>query len=648
MAEPQLPADEGQTMPVATKSRALRLVEGAGAIALTLLGLFWVLELAPMLGIELYEEQLRAVALGIGFALVFLHKPADRGVRTTLPWYDALLAALGLAVMLHVAISYDRLLIVVTQRTPEVIAIGAIIVALVLEGLRRATGLPLLIVALCFIGYALMADLVPGDLQGRPIELDKLLIYLALDTNALLGTPMQVGPTIVLMFILFGQVLFAAGGGQFFTDLAMACVGRSRGGSAKIAVVASGLFGSISGTAVSNVASTGVVTIPLMRRSGYDAVTAGAIEAVASTGGQLMPPVMGTSAFLMAEILAIPYTDVVIAAAIPAFLYYIAIFFHVDLIAARDRIRVIDTSMPSFRAVLGEGWHFLIPFAVLLYSLFYRMDDPETGAVYATATTIVVGALRGYGGRQLTPRHLLSGVIDTGLIMIDLFMILAVAGFVIGILNVSGLGFALTLFLLHLGGHQLSLLLLISAAVCIVLGMGMPTIGVYILLATLVAPAIAQAGASPISAHMFIFYFGMMSMITPPIAMAAFTAATISRADPMRTGWASMKLGWVAYLIPFLFVYSPTLLMRGNPILIVFAFATALIGVFYVTVAVAGYFTRPLGAAPRVALAIAGVAAIVPATGPFGDVIDAAGIVVGAAVLAVDRLAARRSSAARS
>ena len=638
MAEPD-PVDAADPRPA-----GLRIVVTLVAAALPVLGGVWVMDVPARLGLVVFTEQMLAIMLGLAIALVFLNVAADRGKRDRLPWYDAIAAAVGLATLSHVANDYPRLMVEVSSRSTETLIIGAVVVVLVLEGLRRTTGYTLLTIVILFVFYALVADRIPGALQGQGIEPDKLLIYLALDTNAALSIPMSVGSTVVLMFILMGQLLFATGGGQCFTDIAMALMGRRRGGAAKVAVVASAMFGSISGTAVSNVASTGIVTIPLMQRSGYRAAQAGAIEAVASTGGQIMPPIMGAAAFLMAELIEISYTDVLVAAVVPALLYYLAVFVQVDLIAAREKIAVVDRDFPSIWEVLRGGWHFLLPFAVLLYALFELLVEPEVAALYAAAAIVIAGPLLGYRGRRPPLKDIVAALPRTGLVMIELFMILGAAGFVIGILNVTGLSFALTLLLVQLGGDSLIVLLVISAGVCILLGMGMPTLGVYILLATLVAPAIVEAGVPDLSAHMFIFYFGMMSMITPPVALAAFAAATIARSDPMDTGWLAMKLGWVAYVVPFLFVASPPMLMIGDSVSVVVSFVEATIGVFYVTVALVGYFARPLGAAIRIVAALAGLALFAATAMPWivSLGVGAAGAALGALVLAFSARAGRR------
>jgi TRAP transporter 4TM/12TM fusion protein len=459
----------------------------------------------------------------------------------------------------------------------------------------------------------------------------------------MLGLPMLVATTIVIAFIFFGQLLFASGGSAFFTDIALALMGRFRGGSAKIAVTASCLFGMISGSAVSNVASVGVITIPLMRRGGYPAHIAAAIESVASTGGQLMPPVMGAAAFLMAEFLQVPYREVAIAAALPALLYYYSLFVQADLLAARAGItRVEESQIPPVGRVLARGWHFLLPFATLIFVLFWLNWSPELSALAGAAVLVVTGTTIGYGDTRLTPRAMVEALRGTGLASLDLIMITAAAGFIIGILNISGLSFALTLMLVNVGEGNLWLLLLLAALVSIVLGMGMPTVGVYVLLATLVAPALVKIGLSPMASHMFVMYFGMMSMITPPVALAAYAAASLAQTDAMKTGWAAMRFGWIAFIIPFLFVRAPSLLMEGTPMTIVQALATSLAGVWMICAAFAGYCTRPLSMPMRIGFGIAGLLLFIPADAVArGELTDIAGLLLGAVLLGRELVAAR-------
>jgi TRAP transporter 4TM/12TM fusion protein len=627
--------------------RAGRAVVDGGAVLLSLGAVAWAVDLYSRLGLALYTEQFLAAMLALALPLVFLRVPAHKGDRGAVPWYDVAAAALGFCVLAYVTAVYPRLINELVYEPVEALVASTVVLALLIEGLRRSVGKVLVVVLLAFFAYALWGHHIPGQLVGRDVATATILINLALDPQSLFGTPMIIATTVVISFLLLGQLLYATGGSSFFTEIAMATMGGYRGGAAKIAVTASGLFGSISGSAVSNVLSTGVITVPLMRRSGYSPESAGAIEAVASTGGQLMPPLMGASAFVMAEFLEVPYSDVVIAAIVPAVLYYVALFIVADLEAARTGIARVDRdTLPAVRRVLRAGWFFPVPFGVLIWLLFAGGARPETAALYAAAVLAVCALVIGYEGRRLGWKDAFDALRDTGHSAVELILIVAAAGLVIGVLNLSGLSFGLTLTLVKFGGGNLAVLLVLAAVICIVLGMGMPTLGVYVLVAALVAPALTEVGVDRMAAHMFVLYFGMMSMITPPVAIAAFAAATLTRADPMRTGYAAVRFGWVAYIIPFLFVLSPTLIMKGPPASIGLAVVTALVGVWLISVAVAGYVARPLSVPMRLVFAAFGLAALVPAGGTAaGWAIDAAGVAGGLLLTFREWRAARRGDA---
>jgi len=620
-------------------------VIAALAVALTLGAIAWAADLFRAAGLLLYTEQFLCGMLALALPLVFLTHRSTATAPARSPWYDWIAALAGFAAAAYMALRYPVLAELVARQPADGLASGSLVILLVIEGLRRTAGMTLTVIILAFLGLALGGHLIPGELAGRHVRWDNLSYYLAWDSSAMLGTPMLVVTTIVTAYVFFGQVLVKSGGSNFFTEIAMVVVGRFRGGQAKIAVTASALFGSISGSAVSNVVTTGVITIPLMKGAGYRSVDAGAIEAVASTGGQLMPPIMGAAAFLMAEFLQIPYADVVVAALIPAILYYGSLFIIADLEAARRGIkRIPQSDIPKAWPVLKSGWIFPLPFAVLIGTLFFLNYSPELSALLSAAVILASGIFIGYKGQRLGLRDIFDALKSTGLAVLDIFMIGAAAGFVIGVLNVSGLGFGLTLSLVHLGGSNAFALLLISAAICIVLGMGMPTAGVYIVLSTLIGPALAKVGFESIAAHLFILYFGMMSMITPPVALAAFAAASLSGADAMRTGFAAMRFGWVAYVIPFLFVYAPSLLMQGPASAIVLAAATAIAGVWLVSIGVVGYLTRPQNAFERLLYVAAGIALVVPADAFRGAVMtDLAGMLLGVGLVAREFFRKRRS-----
>jgi TRAP transporter 4TM/12TM fusion protein len=620
-------------------------VGDALAAGIVLVAIGWALSLQRQIGLDIYPQQFFAAVLFFTLPLAFLTLPAIKGSdHSIVPWYDVVLALLAMAALGFIAVRYPDLVLMIFARPPEIWVPGIIVILLLLEALRRATGWALVIIIVTFLAYGLFGDHLPGRLQGRAQSWELLAGYMAVDSNGILGLAMSVASTVVISFILFGVLLGITGGSQFFTDAAMLGMGRFRGGSMKIAVLASGLFGSISGSAVANVVGTGVVTIPMIKRDGYPAHKAGAIEAVASTGGQLMPPVMGASAFLMAEFLAVPYSDIVMAALVPALLYYVALFIQADLEAAKLGIRrVPESDIPRGRDVI-VGLHFVLAFAVLIYLLFWQNYRPERAALWAVLMLCATALTIGYGGKRPHIFALLGSVAKTGYAVLEIILISAAAGIVIGVLNVTGLSFNLTYLLVQVGGGNAVLLLALSAIVCIILGMGLPTLRVYVLLAALVAPALVEVGIEPIAAHLYVLYFGMMSMITPPIALAAFAAASVAGAPAMATGWAAMRFGWSAYVIPVLFVFSPTLILIGAPLDIAFAVTTACMGVWLGSAALAGFFAGRLSAPQRLFFAATGLMALVPANAFPGAVLtDVIGIVGGAALMIHDVLRTRRT-----
>lgn len=627
-----------------------RLVATCLASLITLSSIAWALDVNIRFSLSLYPAQFLAAILALALPLAYIALPARRmAARTEVPWYDWLFAAAGFAAMAYLTVEYQRLVDLILLRPADAVAASLVTILLALEALRRATGLALPAISVLFIVYALVGHLLPGRLGARPNDWEKLAGYLALDVNGILGLPLAVASTIVVAFLIFGHLLNASGGSRFFTEIAMLSMGRFRGGPAKIAVVGSGLFGSISGSAVANVVATGVVTIPMIKRAGYPADRAAAIEAVASTGGQLLPPVMGAAAFLMAEFLQIPYSEVVLAALLPGILYYVALFIQADLEAAKlGAGRVSKEVMPQARSVLW-GLYFAIPFTVLIVALFKYNQSPQLAALVSAVVLVALALVFGYRGARISLRGILGAIYGAGFAALDIILVCVAAGIVIGVLGISGLGFNLTLTLVQVGEGSLTLLLVLAAAVCILLGMGLPTVGVYVLLAALVAPALTKVGVAPIAAHLYVLYFGMMSMITPPVAIAAFAAATLAEADPMRSGWSAVRFGWMAYVIPVLFILSPTLLLIGDATAIAVAFVSAVAGIWFVAIALAGYFVRPIALPMRVCLAAAGLSALVPA-GAFAGAewTDIAGVVAGLAMVGYEYVAGRAPAAAKS
>jgi TRAP transporter 4TM/12TM fusion protein len=570
----------------------------------------------------LFNEQFAAAAYGIGLALTFLRfrfknrSIAESGYTGTsgpVPWYDLILAGLSVALCGYVAVKYPTLTAMAGTVDAENMTLSIGITALTIEATRRTIGWSLVIILLVLTGYVLIGHLVPGQLQTRKVEVGQMLGYLNLDNNGLLGIVLQITVIVIIPFVLMGQLLMRSGGSGFFNDAAIALMGRYRGGAAKMAVVGSSLFGMISGIAAANTVAVGIVTIPLMKRSGMSPRLAGAVEACASNGGQLMPPVMGAVAFVMADFLQIPYKDVAIAAILPSVMYYTALFIQADLEAARYGFgKVEEAQIPRIGRVLARGWIFLVPFVVLIYTMFWLNLEPEYSAMIASLAIIVLGFAFGYDGRRMRLRDLWDAVVETAGGLCEILVISAAAGFIMGLFQVSGLAFAFAAYLVNLGSESLVLLLILAAVVSIILGMGLPTIGVYVMLAVLVAPALVKVGVPPLAAHLFILYFGMMSLITPPVAPAAYVAAAIARAPSMATGWTAMRFGWSSYIVPFLFVYSPAILMQGSVLDIVTVTITSIFGIWLICAAMVGFFTRILSFQKRILFALAGIMLLSP------------------------------------
>jgi TRAP transporter 4TM/12TM fusion protein len=595
----------------------------------------WVLDVPRrVFGLALYTEQMLAVCLGLSLALAYL------GARGGPRWHDWFGVVGSVAICFYIAARYEALTTELATLPLEGIVGSILLILLVLEATRRTSGAVLVGIIVLLIIYVFIGPNLPGDFQTRYVSPERLTVYLGLDTNGMIGNILQVAVLIVIPFTLMGQVLGRTGGAAYFADLAMSGMGAFRGGAAKIAVVGSALFGMISGAAVSNVMAVGIVTIPLMARSGFSRVRAAAIEAVGSTGGQLMPPVMGAAAFIMAEFLQVSYGAVVVAAVIPAFLYYAALFIHVDLEAAKHKIGAaqVDEEIPSFLEILRSGWHFPIPIVFLISTLawpeFFQIPI-ERAAIYSTGMLIVLCLLFGYRGRKVTIPEMWRAVLDTGSAALDIVLISAAADMVVGALSVSGIAFGLTLQLIAISGENLFVLLVLTAIVSFILGMGMPTVSVYVLTATLLAPSLIKLGVAPMAAHMYVMYFGMLSMITPPVAIAAYAAANIARVSGWTTGWVSVMVGWSTFFIPFLFVLEPALLMNAPWYLILWHLARNLLGIFVGTAAIVGFAFTSLSTAMRVAFASASLAILLPPNAfPGAELLDWIGLGGSAAILA--------------
>jgi TRAP transporter 4TM/12TM fusion protein len=626
---------------VVETKREYRAIDLAGAIAVVTI-LVYIgyrfpnpLDIPPLLWI------------GLAFALVWTFLASRPAFAR---WFDFAAAATSLILCGYIFVRYEPLTYELAMLPTEGIVGSAILLFLVMEGSRRTSGFGFVSIILAMAIYIYISPNLPGDFQTRWVSPERLVAYLGLDTNSMIGAILGVAVLIVIPFTILGQVLARTGGADFFSDIAMAAMGRFRGGSAKIAVVGSALFGMISGSAVSNVLAVGIVTIPTMIKAGFSRYKAAAIESVGSCGGQLMPPVMGASAFIMAEFLQVSYGAVCIAAAIPALLYYACLFIHVDLDAAKQKIGAVeDPDAPTISEVLKSGWHFLVPIGFLVAALIYPeylLLTPEKAAVVSTVILMVLTYTFGYRGKRPTLLGLAKAIIDTGRISLDILLIGAAAGVMVGILAISGLAFSMTLQLVTLSGDNVYLLLLLIALLAFILGIGLPTVSVYILTATLLAPALIKLGVTPMAAHMFVMYNGLLSLITPPVAFAAYAAASIARTDGWTTGWIACLVGWSTFILPFLFVLTPSLLMDGPTYLILWNLARILFGLFIGTAAILGFALTLLSIPWRVIYGIGSLLILLPPDpfGMTGYTINFIGVGMAIALLAVEHLRRRAAT----
>jgi TRAP transporter 4TM/12TM fusion protein len=604
-------------------------------LGVALLPLIAILSLPSRLGLIVYDEQVVALVLAAGLAVVFLRVPGRLGLHDRL--IGDLLASAAVVFGVGLALRFPTLSEGAFFRPVEAAVFGAAALALLIEGLRRVVGWVLTIVFALLAAYALLGHLLPASIAGKSLAPGQLLGFLAADSTALLGQTLTTACFIIVPFILFGRLLVAVGAAQMFDALGARLAGRAPGSSGRVTIISSMLFGTISGSAVANVMANGTVTIGMMTRNGYSKEDAAAAEAVSSTGGQIMPPVMGAAAFIMAEYLKVSYAAIMTAALLPSLLFYGATACQLDFLARKMGLPVYaDEAAQPLGTLALEGMLLALAFVLLLGGIFWANMPTELAAVVATAGLALAGLVL-LRRRGFTFRQLVREVSETGLASAEVLLVCGLAGLIVGLLTTTGLGFTLSLLLLEIGKFSLFVLLLVTAAVSLILGMGMPTTAVYMLLATLAAPSLVQLGVQPIAAHMFVFYYGLLSMITPPIALAAFAAASLAGASPIRVGWHCIRLGWVAFLVPFLFVYQPAVLMQGSMTVIGLAILGYFAAVPLVTGALIGHALRPLGWGERLLWLAMGAVILAPfeSLGHSGLWIELGAIGAGAVILLV-------------
>ena len=575
----------------------------------------------------------RSAHLGLVLALVFLGAltaSSQNPARSALGRATALvLMFAGVAVMFYHVVFFKEIADRYGDLTQTELFLGIAATLILLEATRRSIGWAIVILAIVFLAYAYLGNYLPGVAGHRGYAVDRIISQLYLGGGGIFGTPLGVSATFVVMIVLFGSVLEHSGAGKVLMDIATSLTGRSRGGPAKAAVVGSSLMGMISGTAVANVLTTGTISIPLMKRNGYSSESAGAVEAVASTGGQLMPPVMGAAAFLMADLTGIPYLEIARAAILPAILYYVVLFAVVHLEAVKKNIPVLRLDeLPSFRGTLVFGGHLLLSLPVFLYMLFAGYSIMYT-SFWAIVAALLLSCVR--RSTWPTPAKIVAMVKGGMEGIIPVAMACACAGIIIGVITLTGLGLKFSSLVVTLSGGNLFFALILTMLASLILGMGLPTAAAYILVATLAAPALEHLGVQKLAAHMFVFYSAMLSAITPPVALAAYAAAGLARAEPFKIAVRACQFGIAAFIVPYFFAYSPALLgVNATPALIIQAGATAIIGGLCLAVAVQGWALRRINWFER--LAFVGIAGLMISPNLTTDVVGFAVLVVLAGV----------------
>jgi TRAP transporter 4TM/12TM fusion protein len=620
------PAAEGSESRHRRLSAPWRGLIAATGLAAIGLALNKILNLGFLLGVTLLDNAYLYLLCALLVGTVFLFLPATaRARRDAVPWYDALLYMLSVAVFAYFAFNAHRILSEAWEfMAPTVaVAVSGLGWLLLLEATRRAGGTAVFVVVALISLYPIFAGQMPGPIAGLPQPFHTTAAYHFTSSESVLGIPTRAFGELVIGFVMFGAVLQYTGAATFFNNIAFALFGVVRGGPAKVSIFASGLMGSVSGSVVSNVLTTGVVTIPAMKRTGFPAAYAGGVEACASTGGVLMPPIMGATAFVMASFLGIPYSTVVLAAIVPSLLFYFGLFVQIDGYAARRGLRGLPRAeLPSIARTFAEGWQYVFVFVLLVWLLLVLQQE-AIAPFYATALLLLINQV--WRRHRLSWRQLLALVEGVSKSLAELAALLAGVGLIIGALSVTGLAGTLANDLVYLAGNNIHVLLVMGALTSFVFGMGMTITACYIFLAIVLAPPLVAAGFDPVAVHLFMMYWGMVSFITPPVALASFVAAGIAGAPPMKVGLQSMRLGSTMYFVPFFFVLNPALILRGEPADIVVVVLTAVLGIALIGSALEGWlagFGRLgdglAGALARALLLLGGLGMALPGGGELG------------------------------
>lgn len=582
------------------------------------------------------------IVLGLFLPVAFLCTPARASDGAGVRWYDWILAAAAFGTCLYFANHTSEILYSgwEFEAPTPVIALATLLVLLSLEAVRRCAGLPLFIICTVFGAFPMFAGSMPGFLWGVQMTFSETMLSHSLGVESIIGIPIRVIADLLIGFIVFGVALTVSGGGVFFMDFASALMGHARGGPAKVAILSSGFFGSLSGSVISNVISTGSMTIPTMKKCGYPPAYAAAVESCASTGGALMPPVMGSVAFVMASFMNVPYADIMVAATVPALLFYLVLLIQTDCYAARNGLTGMPRDqLPKVMVVLRSGWIYLLSLAALVFLLLATNAEAKA-PFYITVLLLVAAMIRERKSSVIAP--VIKVIIEAGATIGMLVGVLAGVGMVVGALAVTGVGNAFSRELVQYAGGNPYLLLVFGALTSFILGMGMTVSACYIFLAVVMAPALVDAGFSQMASHLFILYWAMLSYITPPVAMAAVAAASIAKASAMQTGVTAMRLGAILFVLPFIFVLNPSLILEGDLLQIVVAVTTAILSILMLAMASERWIYILGRTAKRwetIVLLIGGLCLLVPER-----LSDLAGLLALAIVMGVGLAARRRSS----
>lgn len=605
--------------------------------------LFTMYHLAFASGVRAFQMvnfKHHAIHVGLILILGFVLYPAwEKASRKQIAWYDWILVILSVAEPVYAFLRYDAYISTGFYATTMDLIMGSILVFLVLEGTRRMSGAALPILSICFLLYGMFGRYIPGLFRHRGYSWDKIIKYLTCGTNGIYGSTIKVAATFIVLFIIFGEIMNKCGMGQLFNDLASSVAGGSKGGPAKVGVIASGLLGMINGAAVACVVTTGSFTIPLMKKNKYSNEFAGAVVATASVGGQLMPPIMGAAAFVMAETLGVKYPVIVRAAVIPAIIYYAGILFQIQLRANKDKMYGLPREqLPKVGEVLKERGHLIIPILFLVVMLFASGWTVIKIAFWTILLTIAVAELRPVSRMSL--KDIYDAFAQAARSTVSVAMSCACVGIIVGVCSQTGFALNIASAIISIGQNSIFLTLLFTMVTCMILGMGLPSIPSYLITATIAAPALIQLGVPDLAAHMFCFYFAMFANLTPPVALAAFAAAGISGGDPMKTGWMSVKLAIAGFVVPYMFVYNQGLLLEGVSILSGgWIMITSLIGVALISVAAEGFLFARVPVPVRIVSAAASILLI--SSEPVSDVV---GLALFAAIVLFQRVRGKREA----